>query len=116
MSLLPRVTERARELLAREFDTRGPDACMSEIIEHLERHNPELLDMAAKCAADLGIPRRRCSVSACSIVFSSRLPPAEMSRPRSLGLVKKRVRCWWRRLTKRGQRILRWRRLRNSRR
>jgi hypothetical protein len=54
MSLLPRVTERARELLAREFDTRGPDACMAEIIGHLEEHNPELLDMAAKCAADLG--------------------------------------------------------------
>jgi hypothetical protein len=54
MSLLPRVTERARELLAQEFDTRGPDACMAEIIQHLEQHNPELLDIAAKCAADLG--------------------------------------------------------------
>jgi hypothetical protein len=58
MSLLPRVTERSRELLAREFDTRGPDACTAEIIEHLERHNPELLDMAAKCAADLGNPAK----------------------------------------------------------
>lgn len=48
MSLLPRVTEKARELIAREFDARGPDACMADIIEHLERHNPELLDMAAK--------------------------------------------------------------------
>jgi len=53
MSLLPRVTEKARELVAREFDDRGPDACMTEIIEHLDRHNPELLDMAAKCAGDL---------------------------------------------------------------
>jgi hypothetical protein len=58
MSLLPRVTEKARELVAREFDTRGPDACMAEIIGHLEEHNPELLDMAAKCAADLGNPAK----------------------------------------------------------
>ena len=53
MSLIRRVTEKARELVAREFDDRGPDACMTEIIEHLDRHNPELLDMAAKCAGDL---------------------------------------------------------------
>jgi hypothetical protein len=58
MSLLPRVTERAREQVAREFDTRGPDVCMAEIIEHLRRHNPELLDMAAKCAADLENPNK----------------------------------------------------------
>jgi hypothetical protein len=31
---------------------------MAEIIEHLEQHNPELLDMAAKCAADLGNPTK----------------------------------------------------------
>jgi hypothetical protein len=53
MSLLPRVTEKARELVAREFDARGPDACTAEVIEHLEQYNPELLDMAVKCAADL---------------------------------------------------------------
>jgi hypothetical protein len=58
MSLLPCVTVKARELIAREFDTRGPDACMAEIIEHLEEHNPELLDMAAKCAADLKYPAK----------------------------------------------------------
>ncbi len=58
MSLLPRVTEKARELVAREFDTRGPDVCAEEIIEHLEKDNPELLNMAAKCAADLGSPAR----------------------------------------------------------
>jgi hypothetical protein len=58
MSLLPRVTEKARELIAREFDARGPDACMAEIIEHLERHNPELLDMAAKWGADLENPAK----------------------------------------------------------
>jgi hypothetical protein len=54
MSFLPRVTEKTRELIAREFDSRGPDICMAEVVEHLEQHNPELLDMAAKCAADLG--------------------------------------------------------------
>jgi hypothetical protein len=53
MSLLPRVTEKARELVAREFDARGPDVCMAEVIEHLEQNNPELLDMAARCAAEL---------------------------------------------------------------
>jgi hypothetical protein len=58
MSLLPRVTEKARELVALEFDTRGPDVCVEEIIEHLEKDNPELLNMAAKCAADLGSPAR----------------------------------------------------------
>jgi hypothetical protein len=58
MTLLPRVTEKARELVAREFDTRGPDVCAKEIIEHLERDNPELLNMAAKCAADLVSPAR----------------------------------------------------------
>jgi hypothetical protein len=58
MSLLPRVTEKARELVAREFDTRGPDVCAKEIIEHLEKDNPELLNMAAKCAADFVNPAR----------------------------------------------------------
>jgi hypothetical protein len=58
MRLLPRITEQARERVAREFDTRGPDACMRETISHLERHNPELLDMATKWAADLGNSNR----------------------------------------------------------
>jgi hypothetical protein len=58
MSFLPRVTEKTRELIAREFDSRGPDICMAEVVEHLEEHNPELLDMAAKCAADLGNPAK----------------------------------------------------------
>ena len=58
MSLLPRVTGKARELVSREFDTRGPDVCLAEVIEHLERHNPELLDMAAKCAAELENPAK----------------------------------------------------------
>jgi hypothetical protein len=56
MSSLPRVTEKARELVAREFDARGPDVCVSEIVAHLERYDPELLDIAARWAADLGNP------------------------------------------------------------
>ena len=54
MVFLPRVTEKARERLARDFDARGPDVCMTEILEHLQQHNPELLDMATRWAADLG--------------------------------------------------------------
>ena len=58
MSWLPRVTEKTRELVSREFDARGPDVCMAEIVQHLERGNSELLDIAVKCAADLGYPTR----------------------------------------------------------
>jgi hypothetical protein len=58
MSPPTRVTERARERVAREFDTRGSGVCMAEVIEHLKRHNPELLDMALKCAGDPGESRQ----------------------------------------------------------
>src|SRR5712672_706235 len=58
MSLLPCVTVKDRESVARDFDLRGPDACTAEIIEHLEEHNPELLDMAARWAGDLGNPAK----------------------------------------------------------
>jgi hypothetical protein len=58
MSFLPRVTEKARELVARDFDARGPDVCLAEIVTHLEQHNPEILDMAVKCAADSGNPHK----------------------------------------------------------
>ena len=53
MSRLPRVTELTRERIAREFDDLGPDACLAAIRSDLERHNPELLDMAARWAAEL---------------------------------------------------------------
>jgi hypothetical protein len=52
MNFLPRVSTDARELISREFDSRGPDVCVAEISEHLREHNPELLDMAKRCAAD----------------------------------------------------------------
>jgi hypothetical protein len=54
MSLLPRVTVSTRERIAREFDDLGPDACIAEILHRLKQDNPELLDMASKCAADVG--------------------------------------------------------------
>src|SRR5579859_5709934 len=54
MSVLPRVTNVTWERVAREFDDRGPDVCRNEIILDLEANNPELLDMAARCARDVG--------------------------------------------------------------
>lgn len=54
MSPLPRVTELTRERITREFDSRGPDACMAEIFRDLKWSNPEFLEMAHQCAADLG--------------------------------------------------------------
>jgi hypothetical protein len=54
MIILPRVTEKTRELVSLEFDTRGPDVCTAEVIQHLRQYNPELLNMAARCAFDLG--------------------------------------------------------------
>ena len=54
MSVLPRVTEHTRERISREFDDLGPEACMAEIRADLQRHNPELLDMASRWAGDGG--------------------------------------------------------------
>lgn len=53
MSSLPRVTEHTREWVSREFDDLGPQACMADILEDFRGHNPELLDMARKCARDI---------------------------------------------------------------
>ncbi len=54
MSSLPRVGGLTRERIAREFDDRGPEVCRTEITLELEANNPELLDMAARCARDVG--------------------------------------------------------------
>jgi hypothetical protein len=54
MSSLPRVADVTRERIAREFDDRGPEACRTEITLDLEANNPELLDMATRCARDVG--------------------------------------------------------------
>lgn len=54
MSFLPHVSERTCEMVAREFDDLGPEACMTQIVDVMRRDNPELLQMAQKCAADVG--------------------------------------------------------------
>jgi hypothetical protein len=58
MGSLPRVTALTRERLSREFDDRGPEACRTEIIADLDVNNPELLDIASRCARDVGDPER----------------------------------------------------------
>ncbi|HKZ74939.1 MAG TPA: hypothetical protein VJ011_12795 [Steroidobacteraceae bacterium] len=58
MSSLPRVAEATRERVSREFDDLGPAACLADIAEDLRRNNPELLDMAMKCAGDVGKPSK----------------------------------------------------------
>jgi hypothetical protein len=58
MSLLPRVAERTRETVAREFDDHGPQQCVAGIITDLGGNNPELLDIARRCAQELGDSRR----------------------------------------------------------
>ena len=77
MSMLPRVTEQTRELIAREFDTRGPDICTAEVVAHLKRHNPELLDMATRCAADVGESRK--VMSGFAMFFRLLIPGLPMS-------------------------------------
>ncbi len=56
MGSLPRVSELTREFVSRQFDDLGPEACLAEITECLIRENPEFLDMARNCAADIGDP------------------------------------------------------------
>jgi hypothetical protein len=53
MSALPRVVETTRERVTKEFDNLGPELCLSWISTELERNNPELLDMARRCASDV---------------------------------------------------------------
>ena len=43
-----------RERAARELDDRGPERCRLEIMGELEASNPEILDMAMRCARDVG--------------------------------------------------------------
>jgi hypothetical protein len=40
--------------VAREFDYRGPDVCRTEITLELDTSNPEVLDIATRCARDVG--------------------------------------------------------------
>lgn len=54
MATLPRVDSTTWERVSREFDDRGPEVCRTEIIRKLEMDNPEILDMAMRCARDVG--------------------------------------------------------------
>jgi hypothetical protein len=54
MASLPQVGSVTRERIAREFDDRGPEVCRAEITQDLEANNPEILDMATRCAHDVG--------------------------------------------------------------
>ena len=54
MSLLPRVSESTRERVCRQMDDLGPVACTEDVMDRLRRENPELLDIARNCAADVG--------------------------------------------------------------
>ena len=54
MTLLPRVTELTRERVYRQMDDLGPVACTEDVIGCLRRENPELLEIARSCAADVG--------------------------------------------------------------
>jgi hypothetical protein len=58
MSALPRVAGLTWERIAREFDDRGPEVCCTGITLDLQENSPELLDMAARCARDVGDPVR----------------------------------------------------------
>jgi hypothetical protein len=54
MSMIPRVSAATRERVSREFDDLGPVACTAEVVQLLERSNPELLDMISRSARDIG--------------------------------------------------------------
>ena len=58
VNVLWRVTSETRERVSREFDDRGPETCVAEVVEDLRLRNPELLDMAIKCATSLGDYKR----------------------------------------------------------
>jgi hypothetical protein len=53
VSIISVVTPLTRERIAREFDDRGPEACVAEVLVDMQQNNPELLDMARKCASSL---------------------------------------------------------------
>lgn len=53
MSIISVVTPLTRERIAREFDDRGPEACVAEVLADMQQNNPELLEMASRCASSL---------------------------------------------------------------
>ena len=53
MSALPRVIETTRERVNQEFHDLGPERCLAQISDEMARDNPELLDIARRCAWDV---------------------------------------------------------------
>jgi hypothetical protein len=51
LTLLPRVTPETRDLIVGQIDEKGSEMFTMECIEDLERHNPELLQMAHNFAS-----------------------------------------------------------------
>jgi hypothetical protein len=58
VTIISVVTPLTRERIAREFDDRGPKACVEEVLADMRQNNPELLDMASKCASSLANSQR----------------------------------------------------------
>lgn len=58
MGIVSVVTPLTRERIAREFDDRGPESCVAEVLADMRQNNPELLDMAFKCASSLANSQR----------------------------------------------------------
>jgi hypothetical protein len=52
------VSERTREQVASKFDDLDAERYVQQIVADLRNNNPELLDMAEKCARDVGDPER----------------------------------------------------------
>ena len=86
MSMLPRVTDPTRERISREFDNLGPDVCMADIRKDLDRHNPQLLDMAMKLAGEGKEAKKLFTASGCFIDCWPR-------RRRRLSNPRRSVRC-----------------------
>ena len=74
---LPRVTSLTRENVTRELDHRGPAPCLEETLRELSETNPEILDIATKCAASFGPVSANVMLELC--VFY-RLLSAELKR------------------------------------
>jgi hypothetical protein len=74
---LPRVSSSTRETIARELDSRGPASCVQEAVQELSATNPEILDMATKCAATFGQHSERAMLELCMFY---RVLSAELKR------------------------------------
>ena len=74
---LPRVSSSTRETIARELDSRGPASCVQDAVQELSATNPEILDMATKCAVSFGQHSERAMLELCMFY---RVLSAELKR------------------------------------